>query len=96
MEDSDSDGDNHSDRDSNKFGNGIVYALKVKEGESGWVRPLFLVYSCGSLMLPEVSGCLAEMFFYVSAKKGGVGEAEEVADLFDAIVGLLQIIANVL
>ncbi len=47
-------------------------------------------------MLPEVSGCLAEMFFYVSAKEGGVGEAEEVADLFDAVVGLLQIIANVL
>ncbi len=42
MEDGGAGGDNHSDRDSDKFGNGIVYALKVKEGESDWVRPLFL------------------------------------------------------
>ena len=30
--------DNHSDRDSDKLGNGIVYAMKTKKGESGWVR----------------------------------------------------------
>ena len=29
MEDGDTDGDNHSDRDSDKFGNGIVYAMTV-------------------------------------------------------------------
>ena len=30
MEDGGAGGDNHSDRDSNKFGNGIVYALTGK------------------------------------------------------------------
>ena len=29
MEDGDTDGDNHSDRDSDKFGNGIVYAIRT-------------------------------------------------------------------
>ena len=43
MEDGDSDGDNHSDRHSDKFGNGKLYAMKVKEGESGWVRPLCVI-----------------------------------------------------
>ena len=33
MEDGDSDGDNHSDRDSDKLGNGIVYAMKEMKGE---------------------------------------------------------------
>ena len=28
MEDGDSDGDNHSDGDSDKFGNGIVYSIR--------------------------------------------------------------------
>jgi len=30
MEDGDSDGDNHSDRDSDKLGHGIVYAMSVR------------------------------------------------------------------
>ena len=33
MEDGDTDGDNYSDRDSDKLGNGIVYAMKEKKGE---------------------------------------------------------------
>ena len=32
MEDGDTDGDNHSDRDSDKLGNGKLYAMKVKRG----------------------------------------------------------------
>jgi len=32
MEDGDTDGDNHSDRDSNKFGNGIVHEVKTLPG----------------------------------------------------------------
>ena len=47
------------------------------------------------LMLTEICGCLAEMFFYVFAKEGGIGETEEVANMLDAVVGLLQIIADV-
>ena len=31
MEDGDSDGDNHSDRDSDKLGNGIVYAMMKRK-----------------------------------------------------------------
>ena len=31
MEDGDTDGDNHSDRDSNKFGNSIVYEVETKK-----------------------------------------------------------------
>ena len=38
MEDGGAGGDNHSDRDSDKLGNGIVHAMKTKKGESGWVR----------------------------------------------------------
>ena len=34
MEDSDTDGDNHSDGDSDKFGNGIVYAMKKRKGQT--------------------------------------------------------------
>ena len=30
MEDGGAGGDNHSDRDSDKFGNGIVYAMSVR------------------------------------------------------------------
>ena len=30
MEDGDTDGDNHSDRDSDKLGNGIVHAMKER------------------------------------------------------------------
>ena len=48
------------------------------------------------LMLAEIGGCLAEMIFYISAKEGGIGETEQVADLLDAVVGLLQVIADVL
>ena len=47
-------------------------------------------------MLTEICGCLAEMFFYKFAKEGSVGEAEQVANLLDAVVGLLQVIADVL
>ena len=47
-------------------------------------------------MLTEICGCLAEMFFYKFAKEGSVGETEEVANLLDAVVGLLQVIADVL
>ena len=39
MEDGDTDGDNHSDRDSDKFGNGIVYAMRKGEGRKD-LRPL--------------------------------------------------------
>ena len=31
MEDGDSGGDNHSDRDSDKFGNGIVHEVETKK-----------------------------------------------------------------
>jgi hypothetical protein len=47
-------------------------------------------------MLTEICGCLAEMFFYKFAKEGSVGETEQVANLLDAVVGLLQVIADVL
>ena len=39
MEDGDSDGDNHSDRDSDEFGNSELYALSKERGRTGWVRP---------------------------------------------------------
>ena len=48
------------------------------------------------LMLTEIGGCLAEMLFYISAKEGRVGESELVADLLDAVVGLLQVVSDVL
>ena len=48
------------------------------------------------LMLTEVCGCLAEMLFYISAKEGRIGETEQVANLLDAVVGLLKVIADVL
>ena len=32
MEDGDTDGDNHSDRDSDKFGNGIVHEVETHPG----------------------------------------------------------------
>ena len=34
MEDGDSDGDNHSDRDSDEFGNSELYALSKERGRS--------------------------------------------------------------
>ena len=44
MEDGDTDGDNHSDRDSDKLGNGIVYAMRKKgAGARICARPSFLV-----------------------------------------------------
>ena len=43
MEDGDTDGDNHSDRDSDKLGNGIVYAMRKERRAQGFapfnVRP---------------------------------------------------------
>lgn len=36
------------------------------------------------------------MFLDIFAEEGGVGEAEYITDLLDAVVGLLQIIADVL
>ena len=36
------------------------------------------------------------MVFYVFAKERWVGEAEQVANLLDAVVGLLQVVADVL
>ena len=36
------------------------------------------------------------MFFYIFAKEGRIGEAEQVADLLDAVVGLFQVVADVL
>ena len=43
MEDGDSDGDNHSDGDSDKLGNGIVYAMRKERRAQGFapfnVRP---------------------------------------------------------
>ena len=36
------------------------------------------------------------MFLHVSAEERGIGEPELIADLLDAIIGLLQIIADVL
>ena len=47
-------------------------------------------------MPTEVCGGLSEMFFYIFAKEGRIGEAEQVADLLDAVVGLLQVVADVL
>jgi hypothetical protein len=38
----------------------------------------------------------AEVFLHVSAEERGIGEPELIADLLDAIIGLLQIIADVL
>ena len=39
MEDGDSDGDNHSDRDSDKLGNGKLHAMRKGEGRKD-LRPL--------------------------------------------------------
>lgn len=54
------------------------------------------VFGLYSLMLTEICGCLAEMFFYIFAKEGRIGETEQVANLLDAVVGLLQVVADVL
>ena len=40
MEDGDTDGDNHSDRDSDKLGNGIVYAMRMKGRAQGFALAL--------------------------------------------------------
>ena len=48
------------------------------------------------LMCPEFHRRHAKVFFDVTAKERGVGEAKQVADLFDAIIGLLQVVADVL
>ena len=48
------------------------------------------------LVITEICGGLAEMVFYVFAKERWVGEAEQVANLLDAVVGLLQVVADVL
>ena len=42
MEDGDSDGDNHSDRDSDKFGNGKLYAMIIEE--RGVISSLFCMF----------------------------------------------------
>jgi hypothetical protein len=47
-------------------------------------------------MLTEIGGGLAEMFLYVFAKEGRIGETEEIAYLLDAVVGLFQVIADIL
>ena len=47
-------------------------------------------------MLTETGGSLAEMIFYIFAKERRIGETEQVADLLDAVVGLLKVIADVL
>ena len=47
-------------------------------------------------MLAEVGGRLAEMLLHVFAEEGRVGETQQVANLLDAVVGLLQVIADVL
>ena len=47
-------------------------------------------------MLPEICWGLAEMRFHIFAEKGSIGEPEQVADFLDAVVGLLQVIADVL
>ena len=47
-------------------------------------------------MLTEICGCLTEMFFYIFAKEGRIGETKQVTNLLDAVVGLLQVIADVL
>jgi hypothetical protein len=49
-----------------------------------------------TLMLTEICGCLAKMFFYIFAEEGRIGETELVAYLLDTVVRLLQVIANVL
>jgi hypothetical protein len=36
------------------------------------------------------------MLFHVFPEEGGIGETELVADLLDAVVGLLQVVADVL
>ena len=56
-----------------------------------WYRIILL-----PLMMTEICGRLAEMIFYISAEEGGIREAEQVADLLDAIVGLLQVITDIL
>ena len=47
-------------------------------------------------MVSELYGRHAEMGLDILAEEGGVGKAEQVADLLDAQVGLLQIVADVL
>ena len=47
-------------------------------------------------MLTEICGCLAKMFFHVFSKEGRIGETEQIAYLFDAIISLFQVIADVL
>ena len=49
MEDGGAGGDNHSDRDSDKLGNGIVYAMNKRQGAALAMRlPLVIVPLSGS------------------------------------------------
>ena len=47
-------------------------------------------------MMAKICGCLAKMFFYIFAKEGRIWETEQVTNLLDAVVGLFQIIADIL
>lgn len=47
-------------------------------------------------MLSEMCRCLAKMFFHIFAKEGSIWETEQVANLLDAVIGLLQVITDIL
>ena len=36
------------------------------------------------------------MFFYIFAKEGRIGETEQVTNFLDTVVGLLEVIADIL
>ena len=53
MEDGDTDGDNHSDRDSDKLGNGIVYAMRMKGRAQGFAFVLLFFCPFSGLFHPS-------------------------------------------
>ena len=49
-----------------------------------------------TLQFAKLHRSCTKMLFDVLAEKRGIGKAETVADLLDAVIGLLQIESNVL
>ena len=47
-------------------------------------------------IVPELDRCHSEVLLHIFAKERGVGESESVADFLDAVVGLFQIISDIL
>ena len=53
------------------------------------IRGVFSSYS-------ELHRCHAKVFFDITAKERRIGESYQVANLLDAVIGLLQIITDIL